>query len=200
MTPRPIGCMRAHPGRSGVRTLNTRRWSWRRSSCSTCTSRGTVGMRWRALWTWRSGRWRSGFKTGEWKWRNRARTNPRTSEIGACVRTHIYSDAHARTPAHTMYPTLSPLFLMSTTQHCLPTNCKNISTHTYTHICSFQFILLPRELPSNHANLYNWSMALLIANRRRGRRQLDTEVWCSVRWKEAGTLDSFESAFMRDGG
>ena len=86
LTPRPTGSTLAPPGRSDARTPNTRLWSWRRSSCSTCTSRGTGGMRWRGHSTWRSGRWRSGSRTGGWRWRNRARSSPRTS--GAASR-HI---------------------------------------------------------------------------------------------------------------
>lgn len=94
MTPPLIGYMRAPPGRSAVRTPSTRRSSWRRSSSLTCTSRGTEDTRWRARWTWRSARWRSGSRTAGWKWRNRARTNQRTS---APARTHPHTPTHTYT-------------------------------------------------------------------------------------------------------
>ncbi len=156
MIPRPTGCMRAPPGRSGARTPSTRRWSWRRSSCSTCTLLGTGGMRWRARFTWPSGRWRSGSRTGGWKWRNRARTNPRTS--GTLTSAHIQMNMQAR--SHLVSNMKSPF------SYVLNTKWPSQDLQKYMHIhllfpISLNLQARPREPQCNHTNLYNRSIALL---------------------------------------
>lgn len=59
----PTGSMRAPLGRSAAPIRNIRRWNWRKSFCSTCTSPGTAGTRWPDCSTSRKGRLRSGSRT-----------------------------------------------------------------------------------------------------------------------------------------
>lgn len=108
-TPPPIGYTRAPPGRRGARIRNIKRWSWRRNFCSTCTWRATGAMRWRERSTWRRGKSRSGSKTGGWKWRNRARINPRINGIYASVCTHWKYHRDGLGPARSYSPRCSTL-------------------------------------------------------------------------------------------
>lgn len=51
---------------AGRPTAATRRWSWRRSSCSILTWPASGASKCLTRWPSLRGRWRSGFKTGAW--------------------------------------------------------------------------------------------------------------------------------------
>lgn len=66
--------------RSVAPTPSTRLWSWRRSSSSTCTWRGSAVWRSAAACTSPTGRSKSGSKTGGWNWKKwRERTESESS-------------------------------------------------------------------------------------------------------------------------
>lgn len=69
-TRRRTGSTPAPPERSGALTLNIRLWSSRRSFSTTCTWPGTGATRWPAFSVWPRDKWRSGSRTGGWKWRS----------------------------------------------------------------------------------------------------------------------------------
>lgn len=56
-------------GRSVAPTPSTKLWSWRRSSSSTCTWRGSAVWRSAEACTSPTGRSKSGSKTGGWNWK-----------------------------------------------------------------------------------------------------------------------------------
>lgn len=58
---------------AGRRTLDTKRWSWRRNSTQITIWRGGDASRWLMHCVWPSGKSKSGSRTGGWSWRRRSR-------------------------------------------------------------------------------------------------------------------------------
>lgn len=58
---------------AGRRTLDTKRWSWRRNSTQIIIWRGEDASRWLMPCAWPSGKSKSGSRTGGWSWRRRYR-------------------------------------------------------------------------------------------------------------------------------
>lgn len=71
-----IGYTPAPQGRSDVLTQSTRLSNWKRSFCSICTLQETADTRSPECWIWLRGRSKSGFRTGEWRWRRWTKKRP----------------------------------------------------------------------------------------------------------------------------
>lgn len=106
-----IGYMPAQQGRSDALIQSTRLSNWRRSFCLICTSLETAGTRSLESWIWPRGRSKSGFRTGEWRWRKWTKKRPtaKNSNVGWGVRPAIITTSdmdNTDVPKHTLSPLL----------------------------------------------------------------------------------------------
>lgn len=85
-----IGYTPAPRGRSDALILNTRLSNWKRSFCLICILLETAGSRSQGSWIWPRGRSKSGFRTGEWRWRKWTKKRPtaKNNNVDCSQKTH----------------------------------------------------------------------------------------------------------------
>lgn len=111
-----IGYTPAPQGRSDALTQSTRLSNWKRSFCSICTLLGTADSRSRGSWIWPRGRSKSGFRTGEWRWRKWTKKRPtaKNNNVNCSQKTTIITTSHMDStdvPKHKMNPVSSSSYL-----------------------------------------------------------------------------------------
>lgn len=91
-----IGYMPAPQGRSDALTQSTRLSNWKRSFCSICTLLETADSRSLGSWIWPRGRSKSGFRTGEWRWRKwtKKRATAKNNNMDCSQKTTIITTSH----------------------------------------------------------------------------------------------------------
>lgn len=106
------GWLRRVAVRSVAPTPNIRHWSWRKSSCSTCTWHESVASRSAAVFTSRTDKSKSGFRTDGWSWRKWVEK----TESESCLPTSVLHEASS------LYRSLAPSSSISCSGSLLTTN------------------------------------------------------------------------------
>lgn len=68
-TQQQTGSMHVQQERNDVHIQNTKHWNWKKNFFITCIWQEIAVTKLREFWIWPKGRWRSGSKTEEWKWK-----------------------------------------------------------------------------------------------------------------------------------